>query len=251
MPRKARQQSSLHIHHIILRGINQQIIFEDVYDYLEFINIMKFYKQSCNFKLYAYYLMNNHVHLLLEESTVPLDIIMKRIEVKFVRWYNCKYQRIGHLFQDRYKSEPVNDVEYFLTVFRYIHQNPLHAKLERRLGKYPWSSYYDYVNQDISFVDVNTVLRLFPNHSACLDFLCKNAPEKCLEHNSGNRLLDTEALKIIRAETSCLSPSDFQHLDLLTRNKYIKHLSKLGLSIRQISRLTGTPRAAVTKAVKQ
>lgn len=127
MPRKARQQSSLHIHHIILRGINQQIIFEDVYDYLEFINIMKFYKQSCNFKLYAYCLMNNHVHLLLEESTVPLDIIMKRIEVKFVRWYNCKYQRIGHLFQDRYKSEPVNDVEYFLTVFRYIHQNPLHV----------------------------------------------------------------------------------------------------------------------------
>ena len=57
--------------------------------------------------------MDNHIHLLIEHSDIELDIIMKKIEVKFVRWYNKKYQRIGNLFQDRYKSEPVNDMRYF------------------------------------------------------------------------------------------------------------------------------------------
>ena len=117
MPRKPRQKSALNIYHVILRGINKQIIFEDKADYLQFVNILMFYKEECNFKLFAYCLMDNHIHLLVEESDVSLDEIMKRIEVKFVRWYNKKYERIGYLFQDRYKSEPVNDEKYFLTVF--------------------------------------------------------------------------------------------------------------------------------------
>lgn len=78
MPRKPRKPSSLCIHHVILRGVNQQIIFEDTNDYLQFINILKYYKKICNFKLYAYCLMNNHIHLLLEHTTTDLDIIMKK-----------------------------------------------------------------------------------------------------------------------------------------------------------------------------
>lgn len=135
MPRKARKKSSLCIDHVILRGVNQQIIFEDEYDYQQFIDILRYYKDEgkCSFKLYAYCLMDNHVHLLLEHTTVSLDEIMKRIEIKFVKWYNKRYRRIGHLFQERYKSEPVEDIEYLKIVFRYIHQNPLHAGIERYL----------------------------------------------------------------------------------------------------------------------
>ena len=168
MPRKPRKVSNLCIHHVILRGINKQIIFEDNYDYLQFISILNYYKEICNFKLYAYCLMDNHIHLLIEHTTVNLDIIMKKIEVKFVRWYNQKYQRIGNLFQDRYKSEPVNDMAYFRTVFRYIHQNPLHAGLETTLGSYPWSSYHDYAISDHTFIDIDKVLELFSSHSECM-----------------------------------------------------------------------------------
>jgi REP element-mobilizing transposase RayT len=68
--------------------------------------------------------MGTHVHLLIKEETEALGKIMKRIGVRYVYWYNRKYERSGHLFQDRYKSEPVDDDGYFMTVLRYIHQNP-------------------------------------------------------------------------------------------------------------------------------
>ena len=161
MPRQARKVSELNIYHVILRGINRQIIFEEDNDYLQFISILKYYKNRCDFKIYAYCLMNNHIHLLIEHSSTNMETIMKKIEVKFVRWYNTKYQRVGHLFQDRYKSEPINDMRYFLTVFRYINQNPFHAGLESVIGTYPWSSYQEYLALDDSFIDINKVIKLF------------------------------------------------------------------------------------------
>ena len=73
--------------------------------------------------------MGNHIHLLIQEGREPIEQVMKRIAARFVYWYNIKYRRAGHLFQDRYKSEPVENDAYFLTVIRYIHQNPIKAKL--------------------------------------------------------------------------------------------------------------------------
>ena len=251
MPRKSREKSGLCLYHIILRGVNQQIIFEDNDDYLQFISILKYYKRHCGFRLYAYCLMNNHVHLLLENTTVDLEIIMKKIEVKFVRWYNRKYQRIGNLFQDRYKSEPINDMQYFKTVFRYIHQNPLHAGLEPTLGNYPWSSYRDYAILDSSFINISKILDLFSDHLECMNYLHINTDEKCMEYNSSSRLLDIEALKIIQKTTNCNSPSDFQHLDLLTRNQHLRQLHHAGISIRQLNRLTGISRTAINDAINQ
>lgn len=250
MPRKPRKPSSLCIHHVILRGVNQQIIFEDTNDYLQFINILKYYKKICNFKLYAYCLMNNHIHLLLEHTTTDLDIIMKKIEVKFVRWYNQKYQRMGYLFQDRFKSEPVNDMRYFQTLFRYIHQNPLHAGLESTPGTYPWTSYHDYVTSNSSFIDIDKILALFPNHEECLQYLHTTSDLRCMEYYSSSRLPDTEALKIIRQKTTCNSPSDFQCLELPIRNHYLHLLYHSGISIRQLSRLTGISRTVISNAVK-
>lgn len=249
MPRTARKKSSLCINHVILRGVNQQIIFEDEYDYRQFISILKYYKKPCDFKLYAYCLMNNHLHLLMEHTTVDLDVIMKKLEVKFVKWYNQKYQRTGYLFQDRYKSEPINDMRYFLTVFRYIHQNPLHAGIETVLGTYPWSSFHDYLVSDSSFVDVDKILGLFPDHKDCIAYLQTTSSEKCLEHFSTYRLSDADALKIIQQKTTCNSPAEFQRLDLLTRNAYLKLLRHSGISVRQLSRLTGISRTAINNAM--
>lgn len=248
MPRQSRKKSPLCINHIILRGINQQIIFEDEYDYLQFISILKYYKEICNFKLYAYCLMNNHIHLLLEHTSTEPGIIMQKIEVKFVRWYNQRYQRIGNLFQDRYKSEPVNDTQYLQTVFRYIHQNPLHAGLEKTPGTYFWSSYRAYADLDSSFIDIDKILGLFQNHSECMDYLNCSSDAKCMEHCSSTRLSDADALKIIQAKTACNSPADFQRLDLFTRNEYLQLLNRSGISIRQLSRLTGISRTSITTA---
>ncbi|MBE6563266.1 MAG: hypothetical protein E7660_05975 [Ruminococcaceae bacterium] len=125
MPRQARIKSKSGIYHVMLRGINQQQIFEEPEDYYKFLEIVEEYKAVSEFELYAYCLMGNHIHLLIKENKEPIEQIFKRIGGKFVYWYNIKYQRVGHLFQDRFKSEPVETNDYLLTVIRYIHQNPL------------------------------------------------------------------------------------------------------------------------------
>ena len=127
MPRQARKKSNCGIYHIMLRGINQQQIFEDAEDYERFLDILKDCKEICEFELYAYCLMGNHVHLLIKEKKEPIEQIVKRIGSRFVYWYNVKYQRKGHLFQDRFKSEPVDTQKYFSTVLIYIHRNPIKA----------------------------------------------------------------------------------------------------------------------------
>lgn len=251
MPRKPREKSRFGIYHVILRGVNKQIIFEENEDYLQFIRILKKYKEVCEFKLYAYCLMDNHVHLLMEQTTTDLGTIMKRIEVKFVKWYNRKYKRIGYLFQDRYKSEPINDEGYFRTVFRYIHQNPLHAGLETAVGTYRWSSYYDYAISQSSFVDIDKAINFFQSNEKCIEYLQYISDEKCMEYNSLSRLSDTEALKIIHKKTSCKSASDFQHLDRTLRNQHLQKLHYSGISIRQLSRLTGISRTAINNAIRE
>jgi REP element-mobilizing transposase RayT len=140
MPRKAREKSKIQIYHVMFRGINGQIIFEDNEDYNKYIQIIRDYKDICEYEIYAFCCMNNHIHMLIKEGREELGIVFRRLGAKYVYWYNKKYKRTGHLFQDRYKSEPVNDEKYLLTVLRYIHANPIKAGIVNNISKYTWSS---------------------------------------------------------------------------------------------------------------
>mgnify|MGYP000862516675 CR=1 FL=1 len=80
--------------------------------------------------------MSNHVYLLLTETEEPISVAIKRICSSYVYWYNWKYGRCGHLFQERYKSETVENDAYLLTELRYIHQNPVKAGLSRSIRDY-------------------------------------------------------------------------------------------------------------------
>ena len=91
--------------------------------------------------------MGNHVHILLKEGQENLTLVLKRIAGSYVYWYNWKYRRSGHLFQDRFKSEPVENDAYFLTVIRYIHQNPIKAGICKQVDGYKFSSYNEYVKR--------------------------------------------------------------------------------------------------------
>jgi len=128
LARVARERSRTGIYHIMLRGINRQTIFEDNQDRVRFLDTLEEYKDICEFVFYGYCLMDNHVHLLIKETKESVSDIIKRICSSYVYWYNAKYKRCGHLFQERFKSEIVETDSYFLTVLRYIHQNPLKAK---------------------------------------------------------------------------------------------------------------------------
>lgn len=232
----------------MLRGINQQQIFEDTEDYDKFLDILKEYKAISEFKLYAYCLMGNHIHLLIQEGTETLEQIFKRICGRFVYWYNTKYQRVGHLFQDRFKSEPVDSEKYFLAVLRYIHQNPIKAGIAKRVESYAYSSYGEYLNAthivDKDYVmELTTIEEFVGLHRETVDVCCLDVSEKAVV-----RVTDEQARALIKKISRCENVADFQSLDAITRDKYLKKLREKGVSIRQLSRLTGISFSIVRKS---
>lgn len=183
--------------------------------------------------------MGNHVHLLLKVSNDDLDLIFKRIGGSYVYWYNRKYYRSGHLFQDRFKSEPINDEEYFLTVLHYIHMNPVKAGICKTVDKFIYCSYNEYIGTDSQgLIDTDLALK-YLSLDEFIEFHKHESNEKCLDDSELVRLNDIDAQKIIKRISKCANANDFQKLDIETRDKYIKKLRDKGLSIRQISRLTG------------
>ena len=126
MSRQARQQSNSNFYHIMLRGINRQNIFEDDDDRRRFIDTAFRFSEETQAKIHAWCLMSNHVHLLIYSEIIP-DMFIKKLSCSYVPYFNKKYDRIGHLFQDRYKSETITDESYLLGVVRYIHRNPQKA----------------------------------------------------------------------------------------------------------------------------
>jgi len=253
MPRKPRQKSQSGIYHILVRGINRQIIFEDDEDYSSFLRTLARYKEPCGYEIYAYCLMDNHIHILLKEGEEPLEKIMRRIGGSFVYWYNTKYERIGPLFQDRFKSEAVENDRYFLTVLRYIHQNPVKAGLVEKPEQYKWSSMSEYLGK-LGIVDTAFALSFFGNEiekalKAFRQFCEADNDDCCLELEKVKIISDREARELILKVCKIENPFELQNLEKNHRNECLKELKeKYNLSVRQISRLTGINRGIVLRA---
>ena len=244
MARTARKKSESGIYHIMLRGINRQAVFLDEEDNQHFLDVLWLCRGISGYRVYAYCLMGNHVHLLLQTGTEPLELAMKRISTRFVVWYNAKYERIGHLFQDRYKSEPVQDDAYFLTVLRYILRNPVKAGICEQPEGYALSSAKDYYCggglTDTAFAEGiagrDALLRFLsePNEDVCLD----DDPSRLTDKTAGKELCKLAGTAELKDAAAIVSASPA---------KYVPELKKAGMSIRQICRLTGIPFGIVRK----
>lgn len=140
MPRRARQMADSGIYHVMLRGINREAIFIDVEDPPRFLLALARAKAKSGCALLAYSLMSNHVHLLLQARTEPLGDTVRRVGVSYAVWFNRKYGRVGHVFQNRFRSLPVENDAYFINVCRYIWNNPVSAHLVAEPADYRWNS---------------------------------------------------------------------------------------------------------------
>ena len=247
MARGPRTKSVSGIYHIMLRGNNKQQVFFDAEDYYKFLSVLSICKGICGFKIYAYCLMNNHIHLLIQEGEEPLDKVFKRVGVRFVGWYNAKYKRSGNLFQGRYKSLPVNDDEYFVTVLRYIHQNPVKAGIVKSCSEYDFSSYNAYFS-NAYLVDTDFALSLMSKthfeelHGEIVkDDRLENLEKEII------KITFEEAKNIFEKCTNCISPNDFQKMPKDMQSAYINMLREKHLSLRQISELTGVSMYNVRK----
>lgn len=260
MPRKQREKSGTGIYHVMMRGINHQDIFEDESDYWKFLKLLRMQthpedKQShqlpAHLTLYAYCLMSNHVHLLVREQDEGLVAPIKSIAISYAQYFNYKYEHSGQLFQDRFKSEPVNDMGYFVTLLRYIHQNPVAAGIASTVGGYTWSSWCEYDDTKICAVPVCTTQHVLSRIAKDdLVGLVNDPLPKALNildynNETERRISDDQARQFLMELLDGASVSALQHYGKDERNAVISRLRALGASIRQISRLTGVSEGIV------
>jgi putative transposase len=162
MARKPRISYPGALHHIIVRGNHKEEIFLHDRDRQRFIELLKEYHERYLFKCYAYTLMPNHIHLLIEEGDIPLSKIMQGINQSYTQYFNTKYEKAGHLFQGRYKTILCDKDRYLIILVRYIHLNPVRALLVKRPEQYKWSSHNAYLyGGKESFIETEFVLSLF------------------------------------------------------------------------------------------
>ena len=254
MPRKPRIKSNTGIYHIMLRGVNRQLIFEDDEDRERFWQTLKNYKSRSGYEVYGYCLMDNHVHLLMGFKEEDIAIAMKRIIVSYVYYYNLKYGRTGHLFQDRYKSQPVENDEYLLTSLRYIHRNPIEENLCEKPEGYVWSSYNEYLKAGKRYdmlTDVKLILGMI-SLSELKKYTSGSRDDEVLgmePEKPKDRLRDEEVLIMMRKLSGCRDSHEFHDIDKETRNKVMKKLHKAGAGFNQLCRVTGWSQPAVTRAL--
>lgn len=145
MARPYRLQAENCLYHITSRGDDRKKIFLSEQDFQKFLEYLKTAKDKFKFHLYAYCLMSNHYHLLFETTQANISRIMQYLNTSYTVYYNVKREKCGHLFQGRYKSIIVEADSYLLELTRYIHLNPVRAKMVDSPEKYKWSSYYEHV----------------------------------------------------------------------------------------------------------
>lgn len=144
MPRTARLDAPGCVHHVLLRGIESREIFVDDRDRCDFLDRLEIVVADGAAICFAWALMPNHVHLLLQTGTAPLSRTMARLNTGYATRFNLRHGRVGHLFQNRFKSILVEEEAYLQTLLRYIHRNPLRAGIVpslEALACHPWTGH--------------------------------------------------------------------------------------------------------------
>ena len=161
MSRQARNNLKTNLFHIMVQGINKSYIFNDSIDIKYFIKLLYELNSQHNIQIIAYCIMNNHAHMLIKcENIDEMSKYMKRVNIKFSRYYNKKHNRVGYVFRDRFKSQGIYSEKHMYNCIRYIYENPVKAGICKRPDEYPYSNYKKnenleiYNNEDfLSFID--------------------------------------------------------------------------------------------------
>ena len=242
--RTARKQSASGFYHVMVRGVGQQIIFESDADRNRYISSLSRLLEEEGGELIAWCLMDNHMHALMNVDIQTLAGVMRRTNSGYALYFNTVHERNGHLFQGRFKSEPVDTDEYFMTVLRYIHQNPQRAGLSAGCA-YEWSSYNEYVAGTLNPKSID-VIALFGGIDQFVRFHQEgdtNEPALTNKIKVGER----RALEVAEEELG-MNRECVKSLPRAERDAAIVRLKRAGLTARQIQRLTGISLGVIGRA---
>lgn len=249
MANKYRVFSEANIYHITLRGVAKQIIFEDDDDRRFFGKRMRQYLGDNDAELYAWCFMSNHVHLLVHAELPVITKAMRSLLVSYAMYFNARHERTGHLFQNRFDSVPVDTDAQLMAVVRYIHRNP--SKIPGQQAEYyEWSSYREYLGRPF-ISSTNFVMQIFNSREAFIEFHESWEPEQEVEkeRSSAHKTLsDEEAIVFAKNLLGIDSITTIASLERTSRNCQLAQLKENGLTVSQISRITGIGRNIVQRA---
>lgn len=250
MVRAMRKTGVSGFYHIVMRGAGHCLIFEDDCDRTRFLETLDAQLGQPSLRLHAWCLMSNHVHLLVEADMHLLSEAMRRLDSSYAIYFNKRHERIGPLFQGRFKSEPVDTDAYFLTALRYIHQNPQKAGIANSCD-YPWSSFSEFVGRPVR-TDTAKALAMLGGIEGFIAFHEQDDPAApCIDIDRGRKLIgDDEALEVARRALDGTTAGSVSSLGREARDDALRQLKAANLSIRQIERLTGVSRSVVAKACR-
>lgn len=249
--RTPRKQSEQDLYHVVSRGTGRQLIFEDDDDRRAFLAMMGQALATNGVELYAWCLMGNHVHLLMHGPVDDISNCMKQLCGGYAQHFNGKAGRTGHLFQERFKSEPVEDEAYLLTVVRYIHENPAKAGIAAA-WEYPWSSYGEYLGKP-GLCNTELVLGMLGGTGGFDRFHREeHADGPCLDVTSGRSRTRAMPDGVARSIAEQVLGEGFldglKELPVEEREPSLRLLKESGLTVRQIERLTGIGRGTIQRA---
>lgn len=251
MPYTPRLQSETGFYHVFARGTGRQLIYEDADDRASFLRCLNAALDNFDIGLYAFCLMGNHYHLVVEDPHQNLSLFAHRLNRSYAKCFNETHGREGHLFQERFRSEPIEDESYFLTAIRYVHRNPVEAHLTATCN-YPWSSYNTYlgtVNQVGCPVKTEKVLSLLGSTEAFAEFHAHSGKESFTDDVPlPAKLTEPKMLAIATSALNGANPSNLKQLPKPARNRAIRTLKSTTLSLSQIALITGISRSVIHRA---
>lgn len=261
MPRTPRKHSETGIYHIMIRGNAKENIFNDNQDKGKLLKIVLEKKKNNKFLIYAYCIMSNHAHFALKELTETVSDSMRKITTSYAAYYNKKYNRSGHVFQDRFRSVAVENDSYLLSVIRYIHNNPEKAAIAEK-DEYLWSSFQQYLSDSNSnklpeirdilkyfSTDIKSSIKLFQSFSnqqenkKIMGFIVE---DKKIDQDASYKFLE-KFLKNYKLKKSDLTKKENK---MLTALLIIGLSTKFNLSTRNIAELTELNREKVRLLLK-
>ncbi len=245
MTRQPRRPSETGVHHVMLRGVNRDVIFLEDEDFEHFLRALQDTKTVSGIAVLAYCLMTNHVHLVLRTEREPIGVVMKRLGVRYASWFNRKYGRVGHVFQDRFVSKPIEDDAYLSAVLPYIWNNPVAAGMATRPEDYRWSS-RRWLSHESPLLDHDLLGKLLSVDAEELaDVHAADGVE--LDLLKPLRYTQADAVELLHAVAGVRTPQDFRTLSRQAQRLVVRELRTRGVSYSLIARIVGTSKSTVAR----
>ena len=240
-------------HHIINRGVNRGIVFNNSADKEMFLQIINKAATIHKVTLHDYCLMDNHYHMLIETEKENLSTFIRIVSANYSQYFNKRYKRSGHLWQDRFQSKYITSEEYLYTLIRYIEYNPLEAALAKKVGDYPYtlSSLIFNAKDHYPCSNESLLIKSF-DHKSLAEFLQKPMSEEELDY-----LKEKQKQKIKKTEDGIkISQSkEFEEHFRNIQNREDRNLAIInayfdGYTQSSISRYLNVSKSLVSKVIK-